>query len=119
MKTDRPTLVIIRSDPFRTHRAGEALRVAVGLSGGEPERVHIVLMDSAPALLYQDPMEFEDGETVEDYLDVLKGCGVEFYVEQEFFSGRSDCGETEFEVRRVSTKAISQLMSRSKNVLIF
>ena len=61
---------------MESHRVAEALRVAIGLSGGEPENIHIVLLDNAPALLYQDPYDFEDDEAIENHLEAMKEYGL-------------------------------------------
>ena len=114
-----PITIIIRSNPLDSHRPAEALRVAIGLSGGEPEKINIILMDSAPALLYHDPWVLEDGEALEQHLDAMLEYGMSFLVEEDYFKKESRVGETDFEVKTVSGKDISKLISDSSKVLVF
>ena len=60
-------VVVIREDPRKTHRAVEALRIALGLSTGE-NPMTVVLLDQAPLLISDDPEEIVDGEILEKYL---------------------------------------------------
>ena len=111
--------MIIRSDPQESHRVAEALRVAIGLSGGEPENIHIILMDKAPLLLYQDSYNFEDGEAIESHLEAMMEYGIGFSVEKSFFTSVNGAGETGFEVKETTSEGISQFISQSSTVLIF
>jgi hypothetical protein len=117
--SDHPITIIIRSNPLESHRPAEALRVAIGLSGGESERIHIILMDSAPALLYHDPWDLEDGEALEQHLDAMLEYGMTFFVEEDYVEKESGTGETDFEVKKVTGEDISKLISGSSKVLVF
>jgi hypothetical protein len=117
--SDLPITIIIRSNPTESHRPAEALRVAIGLSGDEPEKINIILMDSAPALLYQDPFDFEDGETLEQHLEAMLEYGMNFCIEESYVQKEGGSTETDFEVKTVTIEDISKLISGSSTVLVF
>ena len=114
-----PITIIIRSNPLDSHRPAEALRVAIGLSGGEPEKINIILMDSAPALLYHDPWVLEDGEALEQHLDAMLEYGMSFYVEESYVQKEGGSAEADFKVKTVTAQDISKLISGSSTVLVF
>ena len=118
-RNELPITIIIRSNPAESHRPAEALRVAIGLSGGEPEKIRIILMDSAPALLYHDPWDLENGEVLEQHLEALLEYGMSFNVEESYVQKEGSPEETNFKVKTVSTTDISKLLSGSSNVLVF
>src|SRR5438094_8972693 len=65
-------LVLIQEDPFKSHRAVEALRIALGLgSTNEGKDVTIVLAGRAPHLLSDDTTNIVDAEIVEKDLPVF------------------------------------------------
>jgi len=72
---DRPspkTLIVIQTDPTKSHRAVEALRIALGLgSHNEGQDVSIVLCGRAPHLLAEDNSDIVDAETLEKHLPVF------------------------------------------------
>ena len=111
--------MIIRSDPMESCRPAEALRVAIGLSGGEPEKINIVLMDHAPTLLFEDPSGFEDGEAIEQHLEAMNEYGMTFYIEETYNQNNIETNEFDFETHMVSTGQIANLITKSRNVLIF
>jgi len=64
-------IVVIHEDPRKTHRAVEALRIALGLGTGD-NPLTVVLLDQAPLLLVEDQDDLVDGEILEKYLPSLK-----------------------------------------------
>ena len=56
-------LVIISEDPRASHRANEAMRIALGVVAGENE-VSIVLAGAAAHLLDEDTDELVDGDDI-------------------------------------------------------
>lgn len=119
MNAYAPITMIIRSDPMESHRPAEALRVAIGLSGGEPEKINLVLMDYASILIFADPYDFEDAEAIEQHLEAMNEYGMMFYVEGTYFQNRDETEETDFETQEVTHKDIADLITKSRNVLIF
>lgn len=82
----RKIVVLIRSNPKETHRAGEGIRIALGLAAGEHD-VEVILSDQAPLLLTDDLHEYIDGEMTEKFLATLKEFVPIFYVEEKSAKG--------------------------------
>lgn len=108
--------VVIREDPSKTHRAVEALRIALGLStGGNP--LTIILLDRAPLLLSDDLEQILDVETLEKHLPALKDLGIPFVVPR---GARSQFAfDPGFEIREVPLAEIASLIAKADRVLSF
>ena len=80
MAANQPTLVIISEDPRVSHRANEAMRIALGIvSGNNP--IHVVLTGPAVHLLDEDTDDLVDGDDIAKFRASLKKLGVAFHVE--------------------------------------
>ena len=108
--------VVIREDPRKTHRAVEALRIALGLSTG-PNPMTVVLLDEAPRILTDDIDEFIDADLLEKHLPILKELGILFVVPQSTNSRYRL--NPDFVVRESSVDDISRLITQSDRVLAF
>lgn len=109
-------VVVIREDPQKSHRAVEALRIALGLSmGGNP--LTVVLLGQAPLLISEEPEDVVDGEILEKYLPSLKQLEVPFAV---VAGARSlfalDPG---FTVHELSEDAIRSLIADADRTIVF
>jgi len=63
------TLVVIQTDPTKSHRAVEALRIALGLgSHNEGQDISIILCGRAPHLLAEDTGDIVDAEILDKHL---------------------------------------------------
>ncbi len=80
MSQNQPTLVVISEDPRVSHRANEAIRIALGIVAGDNE-VHVVLTGPAVHLLDEDTDDLVDGDDIAKFCAALKKLGVMFYVE--------------------------------------
>lgn len=109
-------VVVILEDPLKSHRAVEALRIALGLSAGE-NPVTIVLLNGAPALLGSDQDDIIDGEILEKHLPVLKELQVPFVLPQGA-SARFSL-DPEFKVREDSPENIGTLIRSAGRVFFF
>ncbi|MGH7147366.1 MAG: hypothetical protein ACREII_08690 [Nitrospiraceae bacterium] len=109
-------VVVIREDPLKTHRAVEALRIALGLSTGD-NPLTVVLLGRAPLLLTEDTSEVLDAEILEKYLPSLKQLKIPFVVplgaqaEFTFDSG--------FNIRESSSRDIEAFVTSSDRVVAF
>ncbi len=114
---DKQVLMLVKSDPEASHRAVEALRIALGLISGE-HQVQVVLMEKAPLLLGEDAEDLVDGEELGKYLPTLKELDMNFLVEEEALrrAGLDDC---EFKVTPVTLQAISDLIPRFERHIVF
>jgi hypothetical protein len=77
----QPTLVVISEDPRVSHRANEAMRIALGVVAGENE-VDIVLTGPAAHLLDEETDELVDGDEIAKYRASLRKLDVPFHVEE-------------------------------------
>ncbi len=108
--------VVIRMNPAKTHRAVEALRIALGLSAGE-HIVTVFLLDQAPALLTEDLEHVVDADTLEKCLPALKQLGTSFVVVEGALSRfRITPG---FNIREEQPVRIAELIASSDRALVF
>jgi sulfur relay (sulfurtransferase) DsrF/TusC family protein len=108
--------VVIRVDPLKTHRAAEALRIALGLTTGN-NPLTVFLLDGAPALLQPDTDDLVDLETVEKYLPTLKELNIPFVLPLDTDSRfHIDSG---YNIRTVAHEEIATLISQHDRVLAF
>jgi len=109
-------VVVIREDPQKSHRAVEALRIALGLSAGE-NPLSVVLLDQSPLMISKEPEDIVDGEIMEKYLPSFKHLKVPFLVPVGT-SARFDL-DPEFDVQELSEEAIRAAIASSGRVLVF
>lgn len=107
-------VVVIREDPQKSHRAVEALRIALGLSTGE-NPMTVVLLGQAPRLLSEDPEDVVDGEILEKYLPSFKQLEIPFAI----LSGSGFDLDPDFKVKELSEEAIRSLVAEADRVLVF
>lgn len=111
-----PLVVVIRENPTKSHRAVEALRIALGLSAGESP-VTVVLLDQAPYLLTRDIEDIVDGETLEKHLPALKESEIQFIVLRGIKA--SFKLDQSIKVQEVLEQEASALIRGSDRVLVF
>ncbi len=74
-------VVLIAVDPMKSHRAVEALRIALGLgSHNEGKDISLILSGRAPFLLAEDINDIVDGEILEKHLPVFIEWGTPFAI---------------------------------------
>ena len=109
-------VILIREDPIKTHRASEAIRIALGLSTG-PNPVMIILLENARQLISDDAYDLPDGEILEKYLPVIKNLKLPIVVPigsvKDFFL------DQEFNIQESSSSQIGSLVSHADRVLTF
>jgi hypothetical protein len=110
-------IVVIREDPRKTHRAVEALRIALGLStGGNP--LTVVLLNEAPLLLSEGlEDEIVDGEILEKYLPSFKQLKIPFTV--PLGTGERFELDPDFRVTESPAEDIHASIASSDRVLVF
>lgn len=109
-------VILIREDPTTTHRASEAIRIALGLSTG-PNPVTIVLLENARQLISEDAYDLPDGEILEKYLPVIKNLELPIVVP---LGSRTDFSlDKEFNIQESSSSHIALLVSHADRVLTF
>ena len=109
-------VVLIREDPSKTHRASEALRIALGLSTG-PNPISIILLANARQLISEDAYDLPDGEILEKHLPVIKNLEIPIFIpigSRETFSI-----DEEFTIQESSTSQMASLLGQADRVLTF
>lgn len=114
---DKEIVVLIKSDPEKSHRPVEAIRIALGLLSGE-HQVFVILLDKAPLLLGEAPEDLVDGEELGKYLSPLKDLDQTFYVEQEALV-RAKLSESDYKIKSLSIQEISKLLAQADRHFIF
>ena len=108
--------VMIRQNPQKSHRAAEALRIALGLATG-PNPLTVLLLDEAPLLLGEDIDDLISADILEKHLPVLKELEISFVVPESTRSRyRLDPG---FRIREVPSAGIAALIVQSDRLLAF
>ena len=109
-------VVLIREDPSKTHRASEAIRIALGLSTG-PNPVSIILLDNARQLVSNDAYDLPDGEILEKHLPVIKNLEIPIVI--PFGSREAFSIDEEFTIQEYSPSQMAFLLGQADRVLSF
>jgi hypothetical protein len=112
-----PSIVtVIREDPCKSHRAVEALRIALGLSTGD-NPLTVVLLDQAPRLLSEDLDDIQNLEILEKYLPSFKHLKTPFVVLPGATAAFSL--DPDFDIREAPADEISRLVASADRTLTF
>lgn len=109
-------VVLIREDPLKTHRASEAIRIALGLSTG-PNPVSIILLDTARQLVSDNAYDLPDGEILEKHLPVIKSLEIPIII--PIGSRETIPIDEEFTIQESSPSQIASLLGQADRVLCF
>jgi hypothetical protein len=115
---DQPVLVLISVDPRASHRANEAMRIALGIVSGEND-VTIVLTGPAVHLLDADTDDLVDGDDIAKFRANLRTIGVPFHVEAGATPSDPDWNTERHTLVPVSAEDIAGLVRGSRRVLVF
>jgi hypothetical protein len=113
----QPTLVLISEDPRVSHRANEAMRIALGIVAGENE-VRIVLTGPAVHLLDDETDDLVDGDDVAKFRAALRKLGVPFHIENAP-AAAADWNGDGHPVVPVTAAEIAAMLSRATRFLVF
>lgn len=110
--------MLIDADPRRSHRANEALRIALGIVSGEND-VIVILTGPGAHLLDEDSDDLVDGDDIAKFRANLSALGVPFHVEEDSRPSDPDWNAAAHPVTMVGRDDIVDLMRRSRRTLIF
>jgi sulfur relay (sulfurtransferase) DsrF/TusC family protein len=115
-------LVVVSVDPEVSHRANEAVRIALGILAGEND-VTLVLLGPAAKVLSPAVEDYVDGEDTQKHVATLKKLGQVFHVERSAIPP-DDRHATDWnaggpEVIPISRAELATLIARSDRVLVF
>jgi sulfur relay (sulfurtransferase) DsrF/TusC family protein len=111
-------VVLLSADPEVSHRANEAIRIALGIIAGE-NAVTIVLV--GPGVKVFDPTveDYVDGEDILKHLMTLKRLGQPFHAQREAIPADGRFNPEGIDVVPVDPDQLAQLLAESDRVLIF
>ena len=118
MADRQPVLVIVSEDPRISHRANEAIRIALGVVAGE-NPVKVVLSGPAVHLLDEDTDDLVDGDDIAKFRAALKKLGIPFHVEATTLPSTPDWNVEGHPVVPVSAAEIAAFVARASRFLIF
>ena len=118
MTDPAPVLVLIGADPRQSHRANEALRIALGIVSGENE-VIVVLSGPAAHLLDEDTDELVDGDDIAKFRANFRSLDVPFHIEEDLRPADPDWNVAWHSLVLLSPGGIADLMRQSRRTLIF
>lgn len=114
----QPVLVLISEDPRVSHRANEAMRIALGVVAGENE-VSIVLAGPAAHLLDEDTDDLVDGDDIAKVRASLRKLGIPFHVEAASVPSDPSWNAEEHPVTPIDTEGIAALATRASRFIVF
>jgi len=118
MADRQPVLVIVSEDPRVSHRANEAIRIALGVVAGE-NPVQVVLSGAAVHLLDEDTDDLVDGDDIAKFRAALKKLGIPFHVEATALPSAPDWNVEGHPVVPVSAGEIAAFVGRASRFLVF
>lgn len=118
MPDARAALVVVSEDPRTSHRAHEAIRIALGLVAGELD-VTLVLTGPAVHLLDDDTDELVDGDEIARVRASLRRLGVPFHVEAAAIPVNPSWNPDGHPIVPVSPAALAALAARATRFLVF
>lgn len=111
-------LVLISEDPRTSHRANEAMRIALGVVAGENE-VSIVLAGAGAHLLDEDSDELVDGDDVAKFRASLRKLGIPFHVERSAIPEDPGWNAEGHPVVPIDAAGIAALVARAGRFIVF
>ena len=110
-------LVLIAVDPEVSHRANEAVRIALGIIAGEND-VTIVLLGPAAKVLSAEVEDYIDGEDTLKHVTTLKKLGQAFHVERDAIPADDAWNAGGPPVIPISPEDLAALVAKSDRVLV-
>ena len=118
MAERQPTLVVISEDPRVSHRANEAMRIALGVVAGENE-VDIVLTGAAVHLLDEETDDLVDGDDIAKFRAALKKLGVPFHVDESALPAEPGWNADGHTVIPIRSDGVAALVASSSRFIVF
>jgi hypothetical protein len=115
---ESPVLVLVSADPEATHRANEAVRIALGILAGE-NQVTLVLVGPAVKILNPEVDDLIDGEDLARHLGTLRKLGQPFHVEGDGTPRSAGWNPHGLEIRPIDVPALARLVAGSRRILVF
>ncbi|MGH7267560.1 MAG: DsrE family protein [Candidatus Rokuibacteriota bacterium] len=111
-------LVLVSVDPEGSHRANEAIRIALGIIAGE-NQVTLVLLGPAAKILDPEVEDYVDGEDTLKHVATLKKLGQPFHVERDAIPDHPGWNADGPQVVPIARPELARLIATSDRVLVF
>lgn len=111
-------LFIITSDPRKSGKPAEAIRIAAGVSAWKKTEVAVYLRDAAILALGEDTTDLVNEDNFTRYLPMLAETKNPLYV-QKGNPALSDLGESAMELKQLSDRDLAVLAAAHNYVLRF
>lgn len=111
-------LVVVSADPDTSHRANEAIRIALGILAGEHE-LTLVLLGPAAKVLGPGAEDAVDGDDLVRHLGTLRKLGQPFHVARDAIPSSPGWNAGGATVVPVSADELADLVARADRVLVF
>jgi hypothetical protein len=117
-ETETPVLVVVSVDPETSHRANEAVRIALGILAGE-NTVTIALLGAGAKILDADVEDYTDGEDLARHLGTLKKLNQAFHVERSAIRPDRGWNPLGLGVVPIDRSDLAGLLAESRRALLF
>ena len=117
-ETEIPVLVVVSVDPETSHRANEAVRIALGILAGE-NTVTIALLGAGAKVLDAGVEDYADGEDLIRHLGTLKKLGQAFHVERSAIRPDRAWNPLGLELVPIDRMDLAGLLAGSRRSLVF
>jgi hypothetical protein len=114
----QPVLVIISADPRASHRAHEAMRIALGVAAGETD-VAIVLDGPAAHLLDEDTDDLVDGDDIQKVRGSLRKMGVPLHIATASIPSDAGWNAEGHPVVAVDAERLAALVAGASRFMVF
>jgi len=117
-EADQPVLVAVSVDPAVSHRATEAIRIALGIRAGA-NAVTVALLGSGVKVLDAEVAEYVDGDDLARHLTTLKKLGQAFHVEGASIPSTRDWNPAGVTVVPIDRVDLARLVAASRRTVVF
>ncbi len=118
MAASPSVLVIVSEDPRVSHRASEALRIALGVAASDIDVV-VVLSGPAAHLLDADTDDLVDGDDIAKVRGSLRTMGVRIHVAADAIPADPDWNAEGHPVTPVGPADVAALLERTTRSIVF
>lgn len=111
-------LFIITSDPRRSGKPAEAIRIAAGVSAWKKSNMSVYFRDTAILALSEDTTDFVNEDNYSRYLPMLAENNCPVYVE-EYSDSFKDLGVPSIKAKTMNDADLAKLAAKQNYVLRF
>ena len=110
-------VILIRSNPDKSHRPAEAIRIAAGLGIGK-NPLKVILSGESPRVLSPDEDDLIDIDIIEKFLPMMNEWNIPIYVDKRSLSN-IDLKNSPYKFRVADSEETSELIAGGHYVMVF